>query len=79
MIYKNKELLMQTCNILKRSFYYYDDILFAKRMYAYLVNCGNEDWQTYYKNNVDERRDKYVRKEYKQLIRSLNKFNRFKV
>ena len=79
MIYKNKELLMQTCNILRKSFYYYDDILFARRMYDYLVNCGTEDWQTYYKNNVDERRDKYVRKEYKQLIRSLNNFNRFKV
>lgn len=76
MIYKNKELLMQACNILARERYYYN---YTKFMYKYLLNCGNEDWQTYYKNNIPEFVDKAIRMAYKQLIRSLNRFNRFKV
>ena len=42
MIYKNKELLMQACNILMREHYYYN---YTRLMYKYLLNCGNEDWQ----------------------------------
>lgn len=77
MIYKNKELLMQACNIIgKHSYYYSED---AKSMYKYLLNCGNEDWQTYYKNFIPDYVDIMIRKEYKQLIRSLNAFDRFKV
>lgn len=76
MIYKNKELLMQACNILMREHYYYN---YTRLIYKYLLNCGNEDWQTYYKNNIPEFVDKAIRMEYKQLIRSLNGFNRFKV
>ena len=76
MIYKNKELLMQARNILSRERYYYN---YTKSMYKYLLNCGNEDWQTYYKNNTPEYVDRVIRREYKQLIRSLNGFNRFKV
>ena len=76
MIYKNKELLMQACNILMREHYYYN---YTRLMYKYLLNCGNEDWQTYYKNNTPEFVDRAIRMEYKQLIRSLNGFNRFKV
>lgn len=79
MIYKNKELLMQVCNILQSEFYYYDDKLCVKRMYNYLLNCGNEDWQSYYKDNVRQHIDRTIRKEYKKLIHSLNEFNRFKV
>lgn len=79
MIYKNKELLMQACNILRKQFYYYDEKLFAKRMYAYLLNCGNVNWYAFYKCNTPDNIDRAIRKEYKQLIRSLNKFNRFKV
>lgn len=79
MIYKNKELLMQVCNILQIEFYDYYDILCMKRMYNYLLNCGNEDWQSYYKQNVRQHVDKTIRKEYKKLIHSLNAFNRFKV
>lgn len=79
MIYKNKELLMQACNILREQFYYYDEIVYAKSMYKYLLNCGNEDWYAYYKHKTPEYIDRAIRKEYKQLIRSLNKFNRFKV
>lgn len=79
MIYKNKELLMQACNILQIEFYDYYDILCMKRMYNYLLNCGNEDWQSYYKQNVRQHVDKTIRKEYKKLIHSLNAFNRFKV
>lgn len=76
MIYKNKELLMQACNILTNERYYYH---YTKLMYKYLLNCGNEDWQTYYKNNIPEFVDKAIRMAYKQLIHSLNEFNRFKV
>lgn len=79
MIYKNKELLMQACNILREQFCYYDEVLYTKRMYNYLLNCGNEDWQSYYNHNTPEHVDKAIRREYKQLIRSLNKFNKFKV
>lgn len=76
MIYKNKELLMQACNILTNERYYYN---YTKLMYKYLLNCGNKDWQTYYKNNIPEFVDKAIRMAYKQLIHSLNEFNRFKV
>lgn len=76
MIYKNKELLMQACNILTNECYYYN---YTKPMYKYLLNCGNKDWQTYYKNNIPEFVDKAIRMAYKQLIHSLNEFNRFKV
>lgn len=76
MIYKNKELLMQACNILTNERYYYH---YTKLMYKYLLNCGNKDWQTYYKNNIPEFVDKAIRMAYKQLIHSLNEFNRFKV
>lgn len=76
MIYKNKELLMQACNILTNERYYYNS---TKLMYKYLLNCGNEDWQTYYKNNIPDFVDKAIRMAYKQLIHSLNEFNRFKV
>lgn len=76
MIYKNKELLMQACNILTNERYYYN---YTKPMYKYLLNCGNKDWQTYYKNNIPEFVDKAIRMAYKQLIHSLNEFNRFKV
>lgn len=79
MIYKNKELLMQVCNILKTEFYNYEDILCMEHMYNYLLNCGNEDWQSYYKQNVRQHVDRTIRKEYKKLIHSLNAFNRFKV
>ena len=48
-------------------------------MYKYLLNCGNEDWQTYYKNNIPDFVDRAIRMAYKQLIHSLNGFNRFKV
>ena len=51
MIYKNKELLMQASNIMGKQFCYYSEKLYAKSMYKYLLNCGNEDWYTYYKNN----------------------------
>lgn len=76
MIYKNKELLMQACNILANERYYYN---YTKLMYKYLLNCGNEDWQTYYKNNIPDFVDRAIRMEYKQLIRSLNGFDRLKV
>lgn len=76
MIYKNKELLMQACNILTNERYYYH---YTKLMYKYLLNCGNKDWQTYYKNNIPDFVDKAIRMAYKQLIHSLNEFNRFKV
>lgn len=76
MIYKNKELLMQACNILSNERYYYN---YTKLMYKYLLNCGNEDWQTYYKNNIPDFVDRAIRMEYKQLIRSLNGFDRLKV
>lgn len=76
MIYKNKELLMQACNILTNERYYYN---YTKLMYKYLLNCGNKDWQTYYKNNIPDFVDKAIRMAYKQLIHSLNEFNRFKV
>lgn len=76
MIYKNKELLMQACNILTNERYYYN---YTKLMYKYLLNCGNDDWQTYYKNNIPDFVDKAIRMAYKQLIHSLNEFNRFKV
>lgn len=76
MIYKNKELLMQACNILTNERYYYH---YTKLMYKYLLNCGNKDWQTYYKNNIPEFVDRAIRMAYKQLIHSLNEFNRFKV
>lgn len=76
MIYKNKELLMQACNILTNERYYYH---YTKLMYKYLLSCGNKDWQTYYKNNIPEFVDKAIRMAYKQLIHSLNEFNRFKV
>lgn len=76
MIYKNKELLMQACNILTNERYYYH---YTKLMYKYLLNCGNNDWQTYYKNNIPEFVDRAIRMAYKQLIHSLNEFNRFKV
>lgn len=79
MIYKNKELLMQVCNILRTEFHYYDDILYVKSMYNYLLNCGDEDWQSYYKCNIPKHIDRTIRKEYKKLIHSLNEFNRFKV
>lgn len=76
MIYKNKELLMQACNILTNERYYYH---YTKLMYKYLLNCGNKDWQTYYKNNIPDFVDRAIRMAYKQLIHSLNEFNRFKV
>lgn len=79
MIYKNKELLMQACNMTGKQHYDFDEALYAKSMYKYLLNCGNEDWQTYYKNNTPEYVDRVIRREYKQLIHSLNGFNRFKV
>lgn len=79
MIYKNKELLMQACNMTGKQHYYLDEVLYATSMYKYLLNCGNEDWQTYYKNNTPEYVDRVIRREYKQLIHSLNAFNRFKV
>ena len=77
MIYKNKELLMQACNIIGKHSYYYSE--YARYMYKYLLNCGDEDWYTYYKNNTPEYIDRMIRKEYKQLIHSLNAFDRFKV
>lgn len=79
MIYKNKELLMQACNIIGRQFRYHSEKLYTKSMYTYLLNCGDEDWYTYYKNNTPEYIDRMIRREYKQLIHSLNEFNRFKV
>lgn len=79
MIYKNKELLMQACNIMGKQFCWYSAKLYAKSMYKYLLNCGDEDWYTYYKNNTPEYIDRMIRREYKQLIQSLNAFDRFKV
>lgn len=79
MIYKNKELLMQACNILKKKSCYRSEIIYAKSMYKYLLNCGNANWQEFYKHNTPKYIDNIVRKEYKQLIRLLNEFNRFKV
>ena len=74
MIYKNKELLMQACNIMGKQFCYYSEKLYAKSMYKYLLNCGDADWYTYYKNNTPEYIDRMIRREYKQLIHSLNEF-----
>lgn len=79
MIYKNKELLMQACNIRGKLSCYDSEKLYAKFMYKYLLNCGNEDWQTYYKNFTPKYIDRMIRREYKQLIHSLNAFDRFKV
>lgn len=79
MIYKNKELLMQACNIIGKHSHYFGENLYAKSMYKYLLNCGDEDWYTYYKNNTPEYIDRMIRREYKQLIQSLNAFDRFKV
>lgn len=76
MIYKHKELLMQVCNILI-SEHHYD--IYARSIYKYLLNCGNDNWQTYYKNFTPDYVDRVIRREYKYLIRSLNEFNRFKV
>lgn len=79
MIYKNKALLMQACNIIGKHSHYSSESLYAKDMYKYLLNCGNEDWQTYYKNLTPEYIDRRIRIEYRKLIHSLNEFNRFKV
>ena len=76
MIYKNKELLMQACNILTKERYYHN---YTKFMYKYLLNCGNDDWHTYYKNHIPKFVDRAIRMEYKKLIHSLNAFDRFKV
>ena len=70
---------MQACNIAGNRFWNYWEGRYAKSMYKYLLNCGNEDWQTYYKNNTQEYIDGVIRREYKKLIHSLNEFNRYKV
>lgn len=81
MIFKNKELFMQVCNIVWHDRdYWYDTRMHAKNMYYHLLNCDkNENWYAYYHNRTYSQLDREFKRIYKNLIRSLNEFNRFKV
>lgn len=81
MIYKNKEIFMQVCNIVWHDRnYFYDVRMRAKKFYYYLLNCDkNEDWYRYYRIHTYAAIDREFTKIYKNLIHSLNEFHKWKV